>query len=80
MENTQERFMGIEIDRGIPIPEDARMRVGRASILRQLEVGDSIQFPADQAKKYNSSAQKMGIKIRVKTDTLMGTSRLWRIA
>ena len=69
--------MGIQIEKGIPIPN--RKRSGLASALREMQVGDLFLIAKDKRQSIYTTAKQVGVKVMVRV-TESGQLRAWRTA
>lgn len=71
--------MKLKIEHGIPLPPPGnRQGIGKTSVLRAMEPGDSITVPANERNRWVSCSVRLG---KFATRTVgPGTVRIWRLA
>lgn len=63
------------IEKGIPIPESQSTLAG---IIRSMEIGDSVEILETDRAKVSQYGKVNGVKL--KTKTIDGVLRMWRVA
>lgn len=69
----------IKIEKGIPIPGPAGALDTFVSVLRKMEIGDSLVLPYDKANSIYAFGRSLGVKFAVRKISA-GSARVWRIA
>lgn len=69
--------MDINIEKNVPLPSRSRGGVGLTSVMKKMEIGDSIVIPKERRNVAASTARFAGIKIATRAEEPGGV-RVWR--
>ena len=72
--------MKFKIEHGIPTPRSPRDSTGLAEAMVKMEVGDSMEIPAQMRTNAYGIARWNGMKISIRKNPETGNIRAWRIA